>query len=100
MRRGVVPAGLLVAVAGLAGCSGASASDACSHTYLRSSARRPAGEDGRPAYTARARLLYDVRFEMNGAPLALPGAPDSLQSPWATVGVPVAEVQSVATRTP
>ncbi|MBO3102635.1 hypothetical protein [Cellulomonas fengjieae] len=76
------------------------ASGTCAHTYNRSSAGRPADADGRPAYTARARLLYDVRFEVNGAPLVIPGTPDSLQSPWATVSIPVAEVQSVVTRTP
>ncbi|WP_315096850.1 hypothetical protein [uncultured Cellulomonas sp.] len=77
-----------------------SASAACSHTYVRSSARQPAGGDGVPSYTARARLLYDVRFEINGAPLVLPGTPDALESPWAEVSVRVAEVQALVTRAP
>jgi len=70
-----------------------SKSDACSATYDRASVR-----DG--AYTARARLVYDVRFENNGAPLDLPGLPTALESPWATASVPVAEVQAVVTRSP
>lgn len=73
------------------------ATDACSHVYDRSSARQPVSASGLPAYTARARLIYDIRFEVNGAPLDLPGTPDELQSPWAQVAVPVAEVQSVVT---
>jgi len=73
-------------------------SDACSHTYSRSSAGRPAGASGQPAYTARMRLVYDVRLEMNGAPLDVPGIPTTLESTWQAVPVPVAEVQSLVTR--
>lgn len=67
-----------------------SESAACSVTYERASV-----EAG--AYTARARLVYDVRFENNGAPLDLTGLPTRLQSPWQATSVPVAEVQALVT---
>lgn len=71
------------------------ASAACSYTYPRSSAGQPAAGSGDPAFTARARLVYDVRFEAYGSPLTLPGLPDSLTSPWVERAVPVAEIQTV-----
>lgn len=61
--------------------------DTCSVTYARSSL----------GYPARMRLVYDVRFENAGAPLALDGLPTVLQSPWEQRDVPVAEIQSVVT---
>ncbi len=73
-------------------------SDACSHTYVRSSAGQPTGHAGLPAYSARMRLVYDVRFESNGSPLTVRGLPAVLESPWAQVSVPVAEVQAIVTR--
>lgn len=72
-------------------------SDACSHTYARSSAGQPVAPTGLPGYQARMRLVYDVRFENNGVPLTLPGLPTSLESPWHEASVPVAEVQAVVT---
>lgn len=72
-------------------------SQACSYTYPRSSAREPAGSGGVPAYTARMRLVYDVRFQNNGVALVLPGLPVTLESPWQSVSLPVAEVQSLVT---
>ena len=69
----------------------------CALTYARSSIGRPVGPDGLPSYTARMRLVYDVRFENAGAPLTLPGCPGSFSSPWQALAVPVAEVQSVVT---
>ncbi|WP_147472791.1 hypothetical protein [Streptomyces triticirhizae] len=63
-------------------------SDACAHTYQRSS-------DG---YPARARLVYDVHFEQNGAPFELPGLPDTLESPWEGAAVPVNESQATVVR--
>lgn len=72
--------------------------DACTSTYTRSSAAQPVGADGQPAYTARMRLVYDVRFEIGGEPLSLPGLPTEFSSPWVTNDVPVAEVQTVVVR--
>lgn len=74
-----------------------SESQACAHEYTRSSAGRPTGSSGLPSYTARMRLVYDVRFENNGAPLAVGGLPATLESAWQTVDVPVAEIQSIVT---
>ncbi|HWJ84719.1 MAG TPA: hypothetical protein VNR62_04775 [Cellulomonas sp.] len=65
-----------------------SESGACSVQYDRASVASG-------AYTARLRLVYDVRFENNGAPLELAGLPTALTSPWQTTAVPVAEIQSV-----
>ncbi|ROS30710.1 hypothetical protein [Cellulomonas sp. PhB150] len=62
-------------------------SDECSVDYPRSS----------PGYPARMRLVYDVRFENDGAPLDLAGLPTVLQSPWERRAVPVAEIQSIVT---
>ncbi|UED85160.1 hypothetical protein [Streptomyces profundus] len=73
----------------------ASRSGRCAHTYTRASVNGGAeAPDGGPAYPARAQLVYDVRFENNGAPLNLPGLPDSLTTPWAQTPVPVTEVQA------
>lgn len=74
------------------------AAEECAYTYPRASAGRPAGgPEGLPAFTARMRLVYAVRFEVNGAPLAIDGLPATLESPWREVAVPVAEVQAVVT---
>jgi len=67
----------------------------CSVTYVRSSAGQPADGSGDPAYRARARLVYDVHFEQNGTRLDLDGLPTTFASPWSSVAIPVAEVQSV-----
>lgn len=69
--------------------------DACRHTYERSSVGATGRAGDSPAYTARARLVYDVSFENAGTPLELPGLPTSLTSGWATTAVPVAEIQAV-----
>lgn len=73
-------------------------SDACSHTYGRSSVHGTAGADREPAYAVRMRLVYDVRFENAGAPLELPGLPTTLESAWQQTAVPVVEIQSVVGR--
>lgn len=65
-------------------------SDACTHTYERAS-----GEGG---YPAQARLVYDVRFEMNGNPMEIDGAPDTFESDWQETNVPVTEVQANVVR--
>ncbi len=70
-------------------------SDACTYTYDRASVNGTAvAADGSPAYPAQARLVYSVRFEQNGSPLDLPGLPDSLEGPWVSTPVPVAEIQA------
>lgn len=71
----------------------------CSYTYGRSSAGRPVGSGGLPSYTARMRLVYEVRFENNGTLLQVPGLPTTLESPWQDTSLPVAEIQSVVTST-
>lgn len=76
-----------------------SESDACSWTYLRSSARAAGRVGELPAYTARARLVYEVRFTNGGAPLVVAGIPATLESKWQDVSVPVAEIQSLVTAT-
>lgn len=71
-------------------------SDACTYMYRRGSNRGSAtAEDGSRAYPARMRLVYDVRFERNGAPLALAGLPTSLSSPWRGTAISVREIQTV-----
>ncbi|MQS10394.1 hypothetical protein FNX48_025505 [Streptomyces sp. IF17] len=71
-------------------------SDACSHVYDRASVNGTARTgDGLAAHPARARLVYTVRFENNGAPLTLPGLPEALESEWQETPVRVTEVQAV-----
>ena len=75
------------------------ASGECSYTYGRSSVGQPVDGDGLPAYPVRMRLVYQVRFEANGAPLEVAGLPTTLESPWQTTSVPVAEIQALVTAT-
>lgn len=71
-------------------------SDDCSHTYRRASyAGTAKASDGSRAYPARMRLVWDVRFEDDGAPLVLDGLPTSFVSPWQGAAVPVREIQTV-----
>ncbi|WP_062209323.1 hypothetical protein [Streptomyces sp. NBRC 109706] len=73
----------------------ASRSDRCAYTYTRASVNGSAeAPDGSPAYPARAQLVYDVRFENNGAPIDLPGLPDSITTDWIGTPVPVTEIQA------
>ena len=69
----------------------------CSYTFGRSSVGQPVDGDGLPAFGVRMRLVYQVRFEVNGAPLEVAGLPTTLESPWQTTTVPVAEVQALVT---
>ena len=74
------------------------ASDGCTYTYPRASVGQPpGGPEGLPAYTARMRLVYEVRFQVNGVTLSVPGLPTSLESAWQETAVPVAEIQAVVT---
>lgn len=68
----------------------------CSYTYARSSAGQSArSAAGDPAYTARMRLVLDLRFVFNGAPIELADAPPTVQTEWEETLIPVAEVQSL-----
>lgn len=67
----------------------------CTHSYERSSVGQPADASGLPAYPARMRLMYAIRFEQSGVGVAVPGLPATFASAWAATTVPVAEVQSV-----
>ena len=73
------------------------ASGDCSYIYGRSSAGQPVDGDGLPAYVVRMRLVYQVRFEADGTPLEVAGLPTTLESPWQTTSVPVAEIQALVT---
>ncbi|SFD47373.1 hypothetical protein [Streptomyces aidingensis] len=71
-------------------------SDACTHVYEKASVNGTAQTaDGTAAYPVRARLVYTVRFEEDGAPVEVPGLPETLESPWEEAPVPVTEVQGV-----
>lgn len=69
----------------------------CSYIFGRSSVGQPLDADGLPAYQVRMRLVYSVSFEVNGAPLQVAGLPATLESPWETTTIPVAEVQALVT---
>jgi len=71
----------------------------CAYTYGRSSVGQPVDGDGLPAYPVRMRLVYQVRFEANGTPLEVAGLLTTLESPWQTTPVPVAEIQALVTAT-
>ncbi len=73
------------------------AGEGCAHTYARASVRGTATAGGLPAYVVRMRLVYGVRFEINGTPLSLDGLPSTLESSWQEVAVPVAEIQTLVT---
>lgn len=74
-----------------------SKSDACAHTYQRASTDGDATTDeGEAAYPARARLVYDLHFEMNGQVLEHPqGLPETVDSGWQTTPVQVTEAQAI-----
>lgn len=75
-------------------CDNDADTDDCEHVYLETSQNQPAQDlDGRGAYTAQARLVYDVIYTMRGEPISLPGVPDTLESPWNGTLVPVGEIQ-------
>ncbi|MCD9155085.1 hypothetical protein [Aeromicrobium duanguangcaii] len=76
--------------------SDAAASD-CLHRYRRASLGGGATVDGRPAYRASVRLVYDLSFTVGGTPVVVPGAPTTLEAPVATAAIRVDEVQSIVT---
>lgn len=70
-------------------------SDTCGHVYVRASVNGTAAVDGVPAYAARGRLVYSVRFELNGEVMEIDGVPTEFTTDWSETAVPVAEIQSV-----
>jgi hypothetical protein len=65
---------------------------------LRSSVGGTArGLDGAPAYEASAQAFWSLRFELNGVPKVIAGAPSELPGPVLTAAVEVAEVQTLVT---
>ncbi len=75
-----------------------SRSERCAHVYRRSSVGGSVrGLDGEPAYQASGVATWSVRFELDGAPVQIPGAPTELTGPVMTSAVQVAEVQTVVT---
>jgi hypothetical protein len=73
-------------------------SDECQYTYVKASVGGPETSPDGPAYLAQARLVFDVRFELDGSPIDVPGLPDTLESPWRQAVVPVAEIQALVDR--
>jgi hypothetical protein len=73
-------------------------SDRCSYPYRHASVGGSGvGPSGRPAYQASARGSWALRFEVNGAPTLVPGAPTVLTGPRMTTAVVVDEVQTLVT---
>ncbi|TDD64456.1 hypothetical protein E1262_28220 [Jiangella aurantiaca] len=70
-------------------------SDACSYVYDHASVEGTATVDGQPAYEGQARLVYTVRFELNGEVMEIDGAPAVFQTPWQATPIPVAEIQAI-----
>lgn len=75
------------------------AEESCSFTYDRASWTGSASHEGRPAHEAAVRSRWQLRFEVGGNPVTVPGAPTELTGPTATAVVRVDEVQSVVRST-
>lgn len=73
----------------------ASAQKSCTHAYRKASVRGGATVGGRPAYGITVRVVYQLRFEVNGAPMDIPGAQATLEGPPGQTAVRVDEVQTV-----
>jgi hypothetical protein len=67
----------------------------CHHEYARSSSGGSASVGGRPAFEVTSNTVYTLRFEVNGDPREIPGAPTALDGPPSTKAVRVDEVQTV-----
>lgn len=74
------------------------AADHCSHVYVHSSAYGTQQVGGRAAFGVRITTVYGLRFEVNGTPTTIPGAPTTLDGPTANSAIRVDEVQSKVTR--
>jgi hypothetical protein len=76
--------------------SATTAPSGCGHTYRRSSAGQTGrAANGQPAYTVRTHSTWTIRFEQAGRPIAVPGAPTTLNGPVSTSLLPVAEIQAL-----
>lgn len=71
----------------------------CTFGYQRASHDGEASWQGEPAHLASATAQWSLRFEMNGSPVTVPGAPATLDSPASTMPIRVDEVQSLVRRT-
>ncbi|HEY9408427.1 MAG TPA: hypothetical protein VIP77_02505 [Jiangellaceae bacterium] len=69
--------------------------DACTYMYTHASVDGPSTVDGQPAYVGQARLVYTVRFELNGAPWPVANAPAELPGEWEASDVSVNEIQVI-----
>ncbi|MCW2505236.1 MAG: hypothetical protein JWO79_3520 [Actinomycetia bacterium] len=65
-------------------------SQACAHTYDRSSA-------GHPPYTVTVTRTYKVHYEVNGAQQTIEGAPQEFIAPPASIPLAVTEIQTTVT---
>lgn len=77
--------------------SEAAAERDCFHIYDKSSHGGSGEVDGRPAFAVTATATFDLRFEVDGEPVAIDGAPATLTGPAAEVDLRVDEVQTVVT---
>jgi hypothetical protein len=69
---------------------------ACAHTYARASIGQAGRDgDGRPAYAVRSYGTWAIAYEVDGDPVDIPEAPQTIDGPVTTVPVAVAEIQSV-----
>ncbi|MTB88539.1 hypothetical protein H9L21_13830 [Aeromicrobium senzhongii] len=75
----------------------AAAESDCRHAYRRASLGGSTSVEGRPAYSASVRLVYDLSFTVGGTPVVVPGAPTTLEAPVASAPIRVDEVQSIVT---
>ena len=73
----------------------AEAEQDCFYAYGRASLRGTESVDGRPAYGITANTVYSLRFEVNGTPTPVPGAPATLTGPTSTAALRVDEAQTV-----
>jgi len=73
----------------------ATAQSSCTYTYPNSSATGTARVGDKPAFAATAQAVWTLRFALNGAPIAVAGAPAQVTSPVWTTAIPVAEIQSL-----
>ena len=72
-------------------------SDSCSYAYPRSSEANGTTSVDHGAYAANGQAVWDVRFEFNGNPVNIPGAPTELRGPQMNTPVRVVESQSLVT---
>lgn len=74
------------------------AREKCTFGYTRASYDGAASWEGKPAHLASASAEWTLRFEMNGNPVTIPGAPATLEGPASTTPIRVDEVQTLVRR--